>query len=90
MASLPFVGYQLRLLLAPLTLRGKPLPAAAKIVLAVGAGALLVFGAKMIFEYLDAVWRRLKPLAQTAEYEQTTNDDQTEVVNEHLTRFFAG
>lgn len=45
MASLPWLGYQIRPLIAPLTLRGKPLPTEAKIGLAIGAGALLALGA---------------------------------------------
>ncbi|NJM54163.1 MAG: hypothetical protein HC846_12750, partial [Blastocatellia bacterium] len=46
MASLPFLGWQIRPLLAPLTLRAKPLPPGAKIGLAIGAGLLLAFGLK--------------------------------------------
>ena len=38
---MPLLGYQMRAVLAPVTLRAKPLPAAAKVALAVGAGALL-------------------------------------------------
>ncbi len=44
MASLPWLGYRLRPLLAPLTLRGKPLPTEAKIGLALGAGVLAALG----------------------------------------------
>ncbi|CAN5415801.1 hypothetical protein BH18ACI1_BH18ACI1_12790 [soil metagenome] len=44
MASGPWLGYQLRSLLAPLTLRGKPLPPAVKFGLAVGTGALFALG----------------------------------------------
>lgn len=39
-----WLGYQIRPLLAPLTLRGKPLPTSAKIGLAIGAGALVALG----------------------------------------------
>lgn len=48
MASLPWLGFQIRPLLAPLTLRGKPLPTSAKIGLAIGAGALLALGIKAL------------------------------------------
>jgi hypothetical protein len=48
MASGPWLGYQLRPLLAPLALRSKPLPAAAKMGLAVGAVALLLFGVRCL------------------------------------------
>ena len=48
MASLPWLGYQIRPLLAPLTLRGEPLPAPVKFGLAVGAGALLLLGIKVL------------------------------------------
>ena len=48
MASLPFLGYQIRPLLAPLTLRAKPLPPEAKIGLAIGAGLLLALGLKAL------------------------------------------
>ena len=44
MASGPWLGYQLRPLLAPLTLRSKPLPPSAKLGLAGGAAALLFLG----------------------------------------------
>ncbi len=37
---LPYLGYQMRELLAPVALRGAPLPAAARIALGVGAGML--------------------------------------------------
>ena len=50
MASLPWLGYQLRPLLAPLTLRGKPLPTGAKIGLAIGAGALIALGIRALAE----------------------------------------
>ena len=46
MASMPWLGYQIRPLLAPLTLRGEPLPVPVKFGLAVGAGALLALGAR--------------------------------------------
>ncbi|MGI8997054.1 MAG: hypothetical protein ACR2GW_10360, partial [Pyrinomonadaceae bacterium] len=46
MASGPWLGYQLRPLLAPLTLRAKPLPPSAKLGLAVGAAALLILGVR--------------------------------------------
>lgn len=42
----PWLGYQIRLLLAPLTLRAKPLPTPVKIVLTVATVALLVLGAR--------------------------------------------
>ncbi len=45
MASGPWLGYQLRPLLAPLTLRSKPLPPSAKLGLVAGAAALLFLGA---------------------------------------------
>ena len=48
MASGPWLGYQLRPLLAPIALRSKPLPAAAKIGLAAGAAALLLLGARSL------------------------------------------
>jgi hypothetical protein len=48
MGSGPWLGYQLRLLLAPVALRGEPLPAAAKIGLAIGAVGLLAFGARAL------------------------------------------
>jgi hypothetical protein len=48
MASLPWFGYQLRPLLAPITLRGKPLPTSAKIGLAVGAATLLTLSLRAI------------------------------------------
>jgi hypothetical protein len=48
MASGPWLGYQLRPLLAPVALRGEPLPAAAKIGLAIGAVGLLAFGARAL------------------------------------------
>lgn len=48
MASMPFLGYQIRPLLAPLTLRAKPLPPEAKIGLAIGAGLILVLGLKAL------------------------------------------
>jgi len=43
-----WLGYQLRPLTAPLTLRAKPLPTSAKIGLGVGAAALLLLGAKAL------------------------------------------
>lgn len=45
-ASSTWIGYQLRPLLAPLTLRSKPLPPSAKLGLAAGAAALLILGAR--------------------------------------------
>lgn len=48
MASMPFLGWQIRPLLAPLTLRAKPLPKEAKIGLAIGAGLLLALGLKAL------------------------------------------
>ena len=48
MASGPFLGYQIRTLLAPLALRGKPLPATVKFGLAVGAGVLITLGANAL------------------------------------------
>ncbi len=48
MASGPFLGYQIRPLLAPLTLRGKPLPATVKFGLAIGAGALVALGIRAL------------------------------------------
>ncbi len=48
MASGPWLGYQIRPLLAPLTLRGKPLPVPVKFGLAIGAGALLAFGIRAL------------------------------------------
>lgn len=48
MATGPWLGYQLRPLLAPLALRAKPLPASVKIGLAAGAVTLLIFGARAL------------------------------------------
>ncbi len=48
MASGPFLGYQIRTLLAPLALRGKPLPATVKFGLAIGAGVLIALGANAL------------------------------------------
>jgi hypothetical protein len=48
MASGPFLGYQIRPLLAPIALRGTPLPVAAKIGLAVGGAALLILGVRAL------------------------------------------
>ncbi len=48
MASGPWLGYQIRPLLAPLTLRSEPLPAPVKFGLAVAAGALLALGARAL------------------------------------------
>lgn len=45
----PWLGYQLRPLLAPLTLRARPLPASVRVVLAVGTATAMVL----------AVWRRV-------------------------------
>ncbi len=47
-ASMPWLGFQLRTLLAPLTLRAEPLPVPVKFALAVGAGALLTLGVKAL------------------------------------------
>lgn len=43
MASGPWLGYQLRPLLAPLTLRAKPLPAPVKAALVMGGAVLVTF-----------------------------------------------
>ncbi len=48
MASGIWLGYQLRPVLAPLTLRAKPLPPSVKIGLAVGAAALIGLGIKRL------------------------------------------
>ena len=48
MASGPFLGYQIRPLLAPIALRATPLPVAAKIGLAVGGAALLFLGVRVL------------------------------------------
>ncbi|CAA9394112.1 MAG: hypothetical protein AVDCRST_MAG74-1273 [uncultured Pyrinomonadaceae bacterium] len=48
MASGPFLGYQIRPLLAPIALRATPLPVAAKIGLAVGGAALLFLGVRAL------------------------------------------
>jgi hypothetical protein len=48
MASGSWLGYQFRPLLAPLTLRSTPLPAVAKVGLAVGAAALLALGVRAL------------------------------------------
>ncbi len=48
MASGPWLGYQLKPLLAPIALRGKPLPVPVKIGLAIGAAGLLILGAKAL------------------------------------------
>lgn len=53
MATGPWLGYQLRPLLALLTLRAKPLPAPVKAGLAVGAAALLIIGARALFRGRD-------------------------------------
>ena len=42
---LPWLGYQLRPLLAPVTLRAKPLPRSARVGLLLGAGSLAALGA---------------------------------------------
>ena len=47
-ASGPWLGYRLRPLLAPLALRGKPLPVPVKVGLAVGAGVLIALGANAL------------------------------------------
>ncbi len=49
MASSTWLGYQLRPLLAPLTLRAKPLPAPVKVGLAIGAGALFALAARRLW-----------------------------------------
>ncbi len=48
MASMPWLGYRIRPLLAPLTLRAEPLPVPVKFLLAVGAGALFALGVKAL------------------------------------------
>jgi hypothetical protein len=48
MASGPFLGYQIRPLLAPIALRATPLPVSAKIGLGIGAAALLFFGVRAL------------------------------------------
>ena len=48
MASGPFLGYQIRSLLAPIALRATPLPPAAKVGLAVGGAALLFLGVRAL------------------------------------------
>ena len=47
-ASGAWLGHQLRPILAPLTLRARPLPASAKIGLALGAATLLVLGTRFL------------------------------------------
>ncbi len=47
-ASGPWLGFQLRPLLAPLALRGKPLPASVKFGLALGTGILIALGANAL------------------------------------------
>jgi len=54
MASGPWLGYQLRPLLAPLTLRSKPLPPSAKLGLTAGAAALLFLGVRSLRSRLAA------------------------------------
>lgn len=49
-----WLGYQLRPLIAPLTLRDKPLPTSAKVGLAVGAAGLLLLGARALARKSDA------------------------------------
>ncbi|MBA3357033.1 MAG: hypothetical protein H0U18_14060 [Pyrinomonadaceae bacterium] len=58
MASGPWLGYQLRPLLAPLTLRSKPLPPSAKLGLAAGAAALLFLGARSLMSRSAASSRK--------------------------------
>lgn len=53
MASLPWLGYQIRPLLAPITLRDKPLPPAAKFGLVIGAGALFALGLRALTSKRD-------------------------------------
>ena len=48
MASGPFLGYQIRPLLAPIALRATPLPVSAKIGLGIGAAALLFLGVRAL------------------------------------------
>lgn len=48
MASLTWLGYQLRPLLAPLTLRAKPLPTPVRAGLLLAAGTLLALGARRL------------------------------------------
>lgn len=48
MASGPWLGYKLRPLLAPITLRGRPLPAPVKVGLGVAAAGLLILGARAL------------------------------------------
>ena len=48
MASGPFLGYQIRPLLAPIALRATPLPVAAKIGLAVGGAAFLFLAVRAL------------------------------------------
>jgi hypothetical protein len=48
MASGPFLGYQIRPLLAPIALRATPLPISAKIGLGLGAAALLFLGVRAL------------------------------------------
>jgi hypothetical protein len=48
MASGPFLGYQIRPLLAPIALRATPLPISAKIGLGIGAAALLFLGVRAL------------------------------------------
>jgi hypothetical protein len=47
MASAPFIGYQLRPLLAPIALRATPLPASARLSLAAGVVALAVLAVNL-------------------------------------------
>lgn len=47
-ASGPFLGYQIRPLLAPIALRATPLPVAAKIGLAAGGAALLFLSVRVL------------------------------------------
>jgi hypothetical protein len=48
MASGPFLGYQIRPLLAPIALRATPLPVAAKVGLALGGAVLLFLGVRAL------------------------------------------
>lgn len=48
-----WMAHQLRPLLAPIALRGKPLPVSAKIALAVGAGALIALAMSALFRDRD-------------------------------------
>jgi len=55
MASGTWLGYQLRPLLAPLTLRGEPLPAPVKIGLGIGEATLLFLGMRALARRSDNI-----------------------------------